>query len=252
MENKKKAIGIFIVAIIPIMGLLVLTTNAVAAPTTFFGEDLGLGESTRLSSHPNADAARDAFLAQISNPGVEDFESFSDGATAPLVVDFGATGTATLQSPSGSIDEIPSGTDGVGAYPISGDKFWKTYSDFYITFSEPQSAFGFYGVDIGDYTGQLNITYEDGTATTLTIPHTINCPGGTVIYFGFIDTEQEFINVSFESSYGGDQFAFDDFTIGTKEQIRPQAAPTLTPIGLVALVSLLSAIAAVAIVRKRR
>ena len=35
---------------------------AIALQTTFFGEDLGLGESTRLTSHPNADTARTNFF----------------------------------------------------------------------------------------------------------------------------------------------------------------------------------------------
>ncbi len=287
MDNKKKGIGIFIAAIMVIAGegrkkemegrsistwrpatrlgvgvifviILVLagaTTSAVAQPTTFFGEDTGLGEDTRLTSHPNADAARDAFLAQLNNPGTEDFESFADGATAPLAANFGPAGTATLQG-TGYVNEVPTGTNGYGRYPISGDKYWDSSSSFYIEFSEPQVAFGFYGVDVGDFSGQLTLTYEDGTAETITIPHTVNSPGGTVIYYGFIDLEKPFTKVTFGNTEAGtDVFGFDDFTIGTREQVGPQAVPTLTPIGLIALIGLLSVVAAISIrtnIRKRR
>jgi hypothetical protein len=201
-----KKIGMLLAVFFVLLGL---TTSAVAQPTTFFGEDSGLGEGTRLPSHPNADAARADFLAQLTNPGTEDFESFTDGAVAPLAADFGAAGTATLLGP-GFIANIPSGTNGVGRYPISGDKYWDTNSNFYVEFSDPQVAFGFYGVDIGDFSGQLTITYEDGTSSTLTVPHTVNGPGGTVIYYGFIDTDKPFIKVSFGTTTGDDYFGFDD------------------------------------------
>ena len=229
-----------------------LTTSVVAQPTTFFGEDLGLGEDTRLTSYPNADAARADFLAQLRNPGTEDFESFADGATAPLAVNFGPAGTATLQG-TGYVNEVPTGTNGFGRYPISGDKYWDSSSSFYIEFSEPQVAFGFYGIDVGDFSGQLTITYEDGTAETIIIPHTVNSPGGTVIYFGFIDLDKPFINATFGNTAAGtDVFGFDDFTIGTREQVGPvQAVPALTPIGLIALVGLLSVIAAMSVRRRK-
>ena len=247
MDTKK--IGMLLAVLFVFLGL---TTSAVAQPTTFFGEDSGLGEDTRLTSHPNADAARDAFLAPLSNPGTENFESFADGATTPLAVDFGPAGTATLQG-NGEIEEIPSGTNGYGRYPISGDKYWESTDVFYIEFSEPQVAFGFYGVDVGDFSGQLTLTYEDGTAETIIIPHTVDSPGGTVIYYGFIDLDKPFTKVTFGNTAAGtDYFGFDDFTIGTREQVvGPHAVPTFTPFGLIALVGLLSVIAAISI-RKRK
>ena len=194
-------------------------SSAVAEPTIFFGEDSGLGEGDRLTSTPNADAARADFLAQLTNPGTENFESFADGAVAPLAVDFGAAGTATLQG-TGEIEEVPDGTNGYGRYPISGDKYWETSDVIYIEFTEPQAAFGFYGVDVGDFSGQLTITYEDGSTQKVTIPHTMNSPGGTVIYFGFIDLDNPFTTATFgNTAPGTDYFGFDDFTIGTKEQV---------------------------------
>ncbi|WP_292461466.1 PEF-CTERM sorting domain-containing protein [Methanolobus sp.] len=187
-----------------------------AAPMTFFGEDTGLGEGTPLTSHPNADEARDNFLAHLVNPGVEDLESFSHGTSAPLSVNFGVAGTATLQG-TGSVYE---GATNVGRYPISGSKYWEASSDFYLEFTDPQVAFGFYGIDVGDYNGQLTITYEDGTSETLTVPHKTNTMGGTVIYFGFIDVDHPFVKVTFGNTASGtDYFGFDDFTIGTIGQV---------------------------------
>jgi len=209
--------------------LLVSATNAVAEPTTFFGEDSGLGEEDRLTRTPNADAARADFITQLSNPGTEKFESFAEGAETPLAVDFGAAGTATLQG-TGYINEIATGAV-KGRYPISGDKYWDSGGSFYIDFSKPEAAFGFYGVDVGDFHGQLTIAYEDGSAQTVTIPHTVDSPGGTVIYFGFIDLDKPFTKITFGNTAEGaeheDVFGFDDFTIGTREQV--ELTPTPTP-----------------------
>ena len=250
MPTRRLSIEILFVVFLFFLGF---TTSAVAQPTTFFGEDTGLGENTRLTNHPNADAARDAFIAQLTNPGTEDFESFADDTYAPLPVDFGAAGTATLQG-TGYVNAVPTGTNGVGRFPISGDNYWEGSGTFYIEFTEPQAAFGFYGIDVGDFSGQLTITYEDGTAETIIIPHTVDSPGGTVIYYGFIDLDKPFTKVTFGNTAAGtDYFGFDDFTIGTREQVVTAAVPTLTPIGLIALVGLLSVIAAMSIkIRKKR
>jgi len=64
------------------------TPGTKAAPVTFFGEDLGLGEGTRRSSQPNADAARASFLGSLVGVGTETFESFAGGEAAPLAITF--------------------------------------------------------------------------------------------------------------------------------------------------------------------
>ena len=133
-----------------------MPTHVSAVPATFFGEDLGLGEYTPLSSWPNAAAARAAFLSTlVSGVGTENFESYGAGVGAPLPVWFpGAGVVATLQG-NGVIVEVPSGqTNGFGRYPTSGTKFWESSDVFNITFSAPIAAFGFYGVDIGDFRGE--------------------------------------------------------------------------------------------------
>lgn len=218
--------------------------------TIFFGEDTGLGESTRLASFPNAAAAQAAFLANLANAGVENFEGFADGTAAPLAVNFGAAGTATLQG-NGNIAEVITGTNGFGRYPISGTKYWESTDVFYIDFAQPQVAFGFYGIDVGDFNGQLTITYADGSSQTKVVPHTVGSPGGTVIYFGFIDTNNPFTSITFGNTAPGvDYFGFDDFTIGTREQVISKPVPAFTSVGIVILAGMLGVIAFVAIRRR--
>jgi hypothetical protein len=117
-----------------------------------------LGTPTReLSIRPNADGTQAAFLANLVGVGTETFEGFADGSDAPLAVTFPGAGTATLLG-SGFIDNVPSGTNGVGRFPISGNQYWDSSFSFSINFSAPVAAFGFYGVDIGDFSGHLTLT----------------------------------------------------------------------------------------------
>jgi hypothetical protein len=216
------------------LGLFVAATPAQAVVMTYFGEDLGLGEGTRLATHPNADTARASFLSGLIGVGTEDFESFADGTGAPLALNFGAAGTATLVG-SGSIDTVPSGTNGVGRYPISGDNYWEATEDFGINFSMPIAAFGFYGVDIGDFDGQVTVTTVGGLNQVFNIGNSTNILGGSVLYWGFISTDPMELatSLSFGNTEAGtDYFGFDDMTIGSIEQVAPIPEPgTLVLVG---------------------
>jgi len=159
---------------------------ATAAPVTFFGEDLGAGESVRLGATPNADAARTAFLAALTGVGTETFESFGAGQTS-VGANFG-TVSATLTG--GNVAHQATGTNGVGRYPVSGSQYWQSSSAMSLTFSAPVAAFGFYGIDIGDYNGQVTLTTTSSSPIVLNIGNTVNSPGGGVLYFGLYFTDQ--------------------------------------------------------------
>jgi hypothetical protein len=195
---------------------------ASGAPLIFFGEDLGLGEGTRLTSFPNASAARASFLANLVGVGTENFESFADETGAPLTLTFpGSSGsiTATLNG-TGQTNEVTSGTNGFGRYPTSGNMYWESGSQFLINFSAPVAAFGFYGIDIGDFNGQLTVTRNSGSVTTFTVPNTVSGSGGSVLFWGIIDSTDPFTQVTFGNTAAGtDVFGFDDMTIGDPEQV---------------------------------
>ncbi|MCK4512615.1 PEP-CTERM sorting domain-containing protein [bacterium] len=214
------------VVVLAVLLMLGVSSLSLAAPILHFGEDLGLGEATPLPSWPNADAARAAFLANLVGVGTEDFESFGVGAVAPLGLTFPGAGLATLQGNGEIASVTPGSTNGVGRYAISGSQYWETGSDFAIDFDAPIAAFGFYGVDIGDFDGMVTLTYGNGTMTELVIPHTVGGAGGSVIYFGFYDTEDTFTRIEFGNTEPGvDFFGFDDMTIGSLEQVNPVPEP---------------------------
>lgn len=209
-----------------VTALLMATGTAEAAPMTFFGEDLGLGENTRLASHPNADNARALFFGNLVGVGTETFEVIGAGASAPLGISFPGAGTATLQG-SGDTVSVPAGTNGFGRYPISGNIYWEPGSGtFSIGFSDPVAAFGFYGVDIGDFDGQITLALQSGVLTNLVVPNTVNGAGGAVLYFGVIDTDNPFSLITFGNTAAGvDVFGFDDFSIGSVEQVSLNPVP---------------------------
>ncbi|HKJ70561.1 MAG TPA: PEP-CTERM sorting domain-containing protein [Gammaproteobacteria bacterium] len=209
-----------------------------ATPITYFGEDLGLGEGTVLPATPNADAAQADFLSSLINPGVETFEGIADGTGAPLPISFPGAGTTATITGSGNVVALADGvTNGVGRYGVTGDadndeRFWEATSTFGLTFDNPVAAFGFYGIDIGDFGGRVTATTSGGLSQTFTIPNTINGPGGSVLFWGVIDPANTWTSVSFGNTASGtDYFAFDDFTVASTEQVQVPAPAPLALIG---------------------
>lgn len=214
----------------------VAAAMAVAVPSTasaysvFFGEDLNNSSSTPLSAFPNANAAEANFLGFLTGGvATEDFEGFSAGTGGPLTLTFPGAGTATLTGGNGSVTSVAAGTtNGAGRYGTSPTKYWEVDAgsggSFTIDFSAPVAAFGFYGVDIGDFGGQLQLQLDDPSSTLLTVNNTIGSSGstdGSVFFYGIIVSSpiEQFSQVQFKTSTGqGDIFAFDDMTTGSIAQ----------------------------------
>ena len=158
----------FVMVLVLVLGL---SSMASAYQATFFGEDLGQGENTRLAAIPNASGARANFLSNLVGVGTEDFEGFTTGASLPQTLTFPSAGSATLSGSGMSISTVTTGTNGVGRYPISGANYLEgSSSAFSVAFANPVAAFGFYGIDIGHFNGQVKVTFVKGGTTVYTIP----------------------------------------------------------------------------------
>lgn len=196
-----------------------ISASAFSAPLTFFGFDQGLGDNTPLPSSPNATSASNSFLSHLIGVGTETFESVLTGSSSPLPLTFPGIGTATMTGTGILVNEhAPGTTDGFGRYAISGSKFVDTADEgLTITFDTPIAAFGFWGVDIGDFGGDLIIATTNGSYTL----DTKNNPSGSILFWGIIDTDL-FTSITFSNTApGSDTFGFDDMTIGLLDQINP-------------------------------
>lgn len=223
------------------LALSCLTFGAHAAPTTFYGFDNS--GSGNIFTQPNADAARTSFFTNLTGVGTETFESYSLGTAAPLAINFGSAGTATL-SGTGQIAGAPA--TGSNQYGIGNSNYWFTNTgDFTINFSSAIAAFGFYAIDIESQM-ELILTKSSGGTVTLTPPDASANPSGSIFYFGFYDTSETYTSAQFHNpTGGGDFYAFDNMSIGSRSQVNPTPEP-----GVLALFGL--AFAGLAATRRRK
>ncbi|ARU56998.1 PEP motif-containing protein [Oleiphilus messinensis] len=204
-----------------------LATTVNSAPIIFFGEDLNNSSSVPLASTPNADSAFGDFSSNLTGVSTEDFESQATGTTSSISLNFpGSAGSigATLTGSNMAIRSVPAGsTTGAGRYPTSGTQFLEANAiDFTIDFTQAISAFGFWGVDIGDFGGTVSLDLINGGTQTIQVPNTQGSGGstdGSVLFFGFFDLNDSFTSITFDITSSGDIFAFDDMIIADEGQI---------------------------------
>lgn len=213
--------------------MLLLAATAHAAPIVYFGENLV--PAGAVSGAPVV--ARSSFLGDLVGVGTEEFESFADGTNAPLSVDFPGSSsgiTATLLG-DGEIDLAPNCCGRFSTSP-GGSRWWEASGTFWLDFSSPISAFGFYGTDIGDFNGQLTVALRNAATsaiTNLVINNTKNGPNGSLLFWGFIDPSASYDRITFGNTNAGtDAFGFDSMTIGDRQQVRVPEPLTLSLLGL--------------------
>jgi PEP-CTERM motif len=216
-----------------------------AAATVFTGEDLSAGS---VAGMPNAFAARDQFVAQLSGVGTEGFESFASGTNffgnPAAVLDFAGSGiTASLTG--GFVRDTPSD----GRFAADGTNFLVTSFNRRITFNAPVEAFGLFVIDANEVDNDpATVTINGNTLTQADIEArpfdsvdgifrvvTERAPGsfellfdggtfpadGSALFVGLIDAANPFSNIILINGASGldgqftDNFAYDGLTVGT-------------------------------------
>lgn len=127
-----------------------------------------------------------------------------------------------------------------------GVRFWQTDAgsgNFQLTFSNTIAAFGFYGIDLGDFAGTLSLELFNNAnqVGSLNVPTATTNAGGSILYLGLIagTVAEEFNRIRFVSTAGsGDFFAFDSFSIGTREQVQVVPAPATLALAALGLLGL--------------
>ena len=221
--------------LIALASLTALAAGSANAYAIYSGVDVN-GSSTRLMATPNSAAADSSFRSLLSGVGTETFETQTVGSPAPLVLNFGAAGTATLTGGGGRVTATDSGTISRGRYSVpGGTNYWdvtaSAVNSFQINFSQEIAAFGFYGIDIGDFQGSVQLELVDSAnvvISSLAVPRASQAlANGSVLYFGVIasSSAELFRSVRFNTAAGGgtavDVFGFDSMTIGTQAQVIP-------------------------------
>jgi hypothetical protein len=222
------------------------------------------------------EARNNFILRSLGTPWVQDFEALTLGSPLPEFI-FGGTSpadalvTATITG-SGVLERVPDGeVMNQGRYSVAasgaqGRQYLKASATedgkaFEFAFSRDVVQFGFFGVDIGDFFGQLELDLLDANGATLrTVKLTddpssdgpIDCStvdgptctpaDGSVLYLGITASgsvgSEYFRGVRFRTLGGrsADDFAFDSFTVvgapGTAPPTPMSAPATLALVGV--------------------
>lgn len=211
---------------VALIGLLGVGTCAAAsgAPVVFTAADINVGGSGRLAAWPNSQNAANAFASNLTNIQIDSFETAPADSTNPTL-HFGALTAAVT---NGVVRAVPPGmTDADGRYPISGSHYMAAdQATMSMAFSQPINAFGFWGIDIGDFGGTLTINLLGGGTRQFSIAPLGNngTASGSVMFWGVIDATTAFTSVQFTNNTGiTDVFAFDDITVGAVAVPLPSA-----------------------------
>jgi len=227
------------VAVAAPCALLALAGSAnLAQAAMFLGIDLHDSDTTPLPVHQrvNSTQAWNDFSAQLLSYNVISFEP-EEGYTAHphfpyqpggvgLDPEFNAGGVSGRVN-SAVIRHQPEGTAGPphdprGRYPSHGVHYigaiiTDSIPHMTIEFDEPQEVFGIWGIDVGDFGGDLLITLVgDDDNRHFVVPAISDSAefSGSILFFGFAELGFEFSTVLIGNSDPEDIFAFDELTVG--------------------------------------
>lgn len=210
-----------------------------SAPLVFAGTDIYFGEDR--SPYPpypagpndvprpvytNSQRVAAQFLARLPGVTIESFEGRANGSS-PTNLTFG-TNIATLNGTREVFTVLDPTMAPGGGFPTTGTNCLALTSpvgnvrSFTVTFSTPQAAFGFYGMDVEQNRFAVRLMRQNGTTSDIPVSVTVPQGSGGVFFFGVIDKDSPFTSVEFRNIGTSDEtFFFDDLTIAVPELVVP-------------------------------
>lgn len=196
---------------------------------TYFAEDVSPfpidGQNTVPTPlYPKSQSAAQALRSRLNLPITESFEGFAAGEV-PSILRFGVS-SANVSGNRIVITQDDPSIAFEGVFAVSGINYLGLglsadgEESFRLDFDTPQSAVGFFGVDIEVNRFELRIARPDGSVEVASVPVTVPQGSGGVFYFGIIDPQRPFTSLEFRNlGFRDDGFGFDDMTIATPEQV---------------------------------
>lgn len=236
-----------------VAALTTLSVGSAGAFATYSGIDYNGSDTVLLATTPQSSAAEALFKTNMVGVTTENFETIAVGSTTALTLNFGAAvGNAILSGGDGSVEQTTGGAARLGRYSApSGTRYFDVAAGgnngFTISFEREVAALGFYGIDIGDFSGRVIMEMLDDTgaivgslnvqAANSTEPDGSRLYNGSALYFGAIASNEGelFKSVRFITSDGGirtDRFGFDTFTVGAFSQLVPPSTSVPEPASL--------------------
>lgn len=198
-----------------------LITKINATPLTFWEQDTSA--TIPLLSHPNADAARDSFLAAVPLNFTENFDSITgiptDGYTTI------SSATLHFGSITGMISPLTEGSSNLvfrhlssgqiwGTYPISGNQYLGDNVGFRMILSQQVVGVGLYITDDEVNPLRLDFYRAGALVASATMPLSGPLSDGPVHYFAYLDTANPFDRIDFVGASPNDGYAYDNITLG--------------------------------------
>jgi hypothetical protein len=207
--------------------LFAFADNAAASITVFDSIDTTTNPFTP-APHPNSDATAANFNSAASSLGTIqtiDLESATQGNFSSLAIAPGLTASLIGTDVDGGIRTSPTYFSGLdpnrnGYNTTSGGQqflavvptFGSAISRLTLSFSTPIQAFGTYLTGLGDNSGNLFVTFNDGTSQSLQFSGPVT--DGSTKFIGFTDPGAQIAQVAFElhniAANTRDNFALDD------------------------------------------
>ncbi len=250
----------FATTLVAALAITAFALPAAHAQTVFSGKDPG---ANNLAQSPNSAAMSSVFNAAAPGTTLLNFEpgtatQTNNGGANFTVASGGATFTFTNQSttfpPLDSTDQ--GAANGFNTTPGGNVRLNSSAANFgaprsvTVTFASPVNSFGTFISGLGNSTGSLNLTYNDGAVRSFNLTNLVGDAQGGNGFFG-VTGGGSFTSLTFtlapQNGEFGDAFSFDDFRFRTASVADPVPEPSAVAFGAVFGMGTLGLI-----VRKRR